>query len=489
MSELQLKLSRISPKNFENSSFLDNLKRAKEFLEYEEFGLFVYSCLRFFTFYLVLFVSVGFYLFNLSPILILVILIAFVPAVLGQIAQIKIFSKLGDENAPLQRQNDYYKKAIIDKAFFKETRLLGGFNYFYKLFSSTLTEINKNTYKTDKKAFLIRALLSTVSFVGLGASFFILFSEVITGEISIGAFAAVFASLSQIFSIVEQLLTRFSKGIKRIGNLENYYRLLDTHELDGEEQGPNFDLGVRATDTSFTYFGKNEAAIKNITIEIKKGETLAIVGENGAGKTTLVRLLTAIYTPDDNGGIVKVGGLDTKTTNPSSILEEISGVFQNFQNYKMTMQDNVSISDTKNPVNQKKIEISLKEADFNAKNITFDTMLSSEFGGVELSGGQWQRLAIARGLYKTNQFIILDEPTSAIDPIEEQKMYNQFKELSKNKIGVIVTHRLGSVKLADKIAVMDKGKLIDIGTHDELLNKCSKYKEMWQAQAEWYKLR
>ena len=127
----------------------------------------------------------------------------------------------------------------------------------------------------------------------------------------------------------------------------------------------------------------------------------------------------------------------------------------------------------------------LKEADAEL-DVNFDAMLSPEFDGIDLSGGQWQRLAIARGLYRANGFIVLDEPTSAIDPIEETKIYTQFERLAEGKCAVVVTHRLGSAKLAHRIVVMDGGRIVDIGTHDELLSRPGKYADMWEAQAKWY---
>lgn len=159
---------------------------------------------------------------------------------------------------------------------------------------------------------------------------------------------------------------------------------------------------------------------------------------------------------------------------------------QKYQRYKMTLGENVSISDTKTAPNVTKSEHSLTEAGYNGESMSLDIMLSPEFGGIDLSGGQWQRVAIARGLYRTSGFIVLDEPTAALDPIEEKKLYQQFQQLAKGKCAVVVTHRLGSAKLAHRIVVMDGGKITDIGTHEELLARNGKYLEMWKAQAQWY---
>jgi ATP-binding cassette subfamily B protein len=485
MADFQRKLSRLPAENFENTDFLDDVNRAQEAIEYESLNELASVCLNIFTYYAVFFASVGAFLFWLSPILPLVILAAFIPAILGQLAQIKIFSELEEQNAPLRRRYEYYQKTIADREFYKETRLLGAFRFFHRLFSETLLIVTEKTYKTERKAFIWHFLLNIASFVGLGASIFMLFNATMAGDISIGAFAAVLAALSQIFSIMDEIVSsRLRDSSEHLGAVINYYRLMEMEEAGGEDGEADFTKGIEASGISFTYPGRDEPAVREVTLSIKANETIAIVGENGAGKSTLVRLLTGIYSP--NGGIVKIGGLDTQKTHPSAIFRSISGVFQRYQRYKMTLAENVAISSTANPPNADNINAALTASEFNEDTANLDTMLSPEFDGIDLSGGQWQRLAIARGLYRTNNFIVLDEPTASIDPIEEERIYNQFRHLSKGKCAIVVTHRLGSAKLADRIVVMDNGKINDIGSHDELLAKNGKYADMWKAQAAWY---
>ena len=155
----------------------------------------------------------------------------------------------------------------------------------------------------------------------------------------------------------------------------------------------------------------------------------------------------------------------------------------------MTLKENVILSvpqELTGSVDDKRIKRVLEEAGFNQDDIELETMLSPEYGGIDISGGQWQRLAIARGLYRDHEFIVLDEPTAAIDPVEETKIYLKFLEMAKNKCAIIVTHRLGSARLADRIVVMDNGEIVDIGTHEELLSRPGKYADMYISQAKWY---
>ncbi|AGT42783.1 ABC transporter ATP-binding protein [Treponema pedis] len=485
MTEFQYKLSRLPAKKFEDIIFLNDINKAKECLEYESLGHFASVCLQLFSYYSVFFISAGGYLFRLSPILPTVILAAFIPAVIGQLMQIKFFEELEEINAPLRRQCEYYRKTVADRAFYKETRILGGFNFFYRLFIDSLQTLTAAVWKTERKAAVLHFALSLISFAGLGAAVLILFYAVMAGNISIGAFASVFVALSQIFSIVNEIVSgHLSKGSEILGQVRNFYRLMDMEEVDGEEGSIDFTKGIVASNVSFTYPGFNKPAVHDINLTIKREETIAVVGENGSGKSTLVRLLTGLYIPDS--GTVEIGGKNTKTSRPNTIFKGISAVFQHYQCYKMTLEENVSVSDTENPPDKGKIQSCLRESEFNEDTVTLDKMLSPEFGGIDLSGGQWQRLAIARGLYRIHDFIVLDEPTAAIDPIEEARLYEQFGRLVKNKCALIVTHRLGSVKHADRIVVMNGGKIEDIGTHEELILRNGTYADMWKAQSVWY---
>ena len=486
MVMLHNKLQRIPAKNFENTDFLDDVNKAREGAE--EVAELAWLSLQFFTYYVVFFATVGVYLFLLSPLLPIVLLAAFIPAIIGQYLHVKLFTKLEEENAPMRRRYVYYQRAIVDREFFKETRILGAFRYFHALFSQTLLVVTRKIYRTERKVAIIMLLLNIASFAGLGLSTYLLFTSTMSGLITVGAFAAVFAALNRIFYVMDELLIWNLGGVtKNVGKIANYMRVLDMEETDGAAGTLDFSQGVVAESINFSYPGRDEPSIKNLSLSIKDGETIAIVGENGAGKSTLVRLLTGIYRPDN--GSVKIGGLDSTKVHPDSLYKGVSGVFQRYQRYKMTVKENVAISDTTAVEDIAKIQTVLGEAEFNEPTAEIDTMLSPEFDGIDLSGGQWQRLAIARGLYRENAFIVLDEPTAAIDPIEEARIYNQFKQLSKDKCAIVVTHRLGSAKLADRVVVMDSGEIVDMGTHDELVARPGKYADMWTAQAEWYENR
>lgn len=481
---LYKKLQRIDSSCFEDTNFLDDLNKAKEgthCLPY--FATVIFLILFFYGFYLL---TIGTYLYNLKPMLLVTLVIAFIPALLAQVARAKVFTKLEEESAPIRREYEYYQKTLCDREYFKETRILGAFQYFHKLFGDTMLLLTHKVWQAKRKSALVQMALNISTFIGMAIASYMLFTATMSGEITVGAFAAVFSALGMLFQIMQEIvMIHIGNMNEDVGKVANLIHILDLPERTGEDGGTlDFSKGVVAQNISYTYPSREEPAIQNISLAIADGETIAIVGENGAGKSTLVRLLTGVYHATE--GKVMVGGLETSKTNPKTIYRGISGVFQKYQKYKMTLEENITISDIEKEVIPPQIDKALQEADFELGDMDYNTMLSPEFDGIDLSGGQWQRLAIARGLYRTNGFIVLDEPTAAIDPVLEAKIYKQFQKLAERKCAVLVTHRLGAAKLAHRIVVLDGGKIVNSGTHEGLLAQSGKYADMWAAQAQWY---
>ena len=480
------KLQHIDPAQFENPIFLDDLNKAREGLAVMPyFCMSMYICV---SFYLVYFISVGSYLYSLKPLLLVTLVLAFVPAIMGQIMRLHVYWKLEQESASIRRSYEYYQSTMCDREYYKETRTLGAFGYFYSLFENTLNLFCKKQWKTEKKASLIQLSLDVTSFAGMGVSTCILFNATITNEISVGAFTAVFTSLRAVFGMMQQVVGGHIANInKSFGKVNNVICLLDMPVVGGEAKTLDMSKGIVMENVSFNYWGCETPTINKVSLNIGSKETIAIIGENGSGKSTLIRLLTGIYRPTE--GRVLIGGLDTANTAPSSLYKGISGVFQKVQRYKMTLKENVILSvpqELTGNADDTRIERVLEEAGFKQDGIKLDTMFSPEYGGIDISGGQWQRLAIARGLYKENDFIVLDEPTASIDPVEETQIYLQFGKIAQGKCTIVVTHRIGSARLADRIIVMDKGEIAEIGTHEELLSRSGKYYDMYSTQAKWY---
>jgi len=490
MVDFQSKLSELPAHFFEDADFLNNLEKAKECVEYEELGHFASRTIQFFTYYLVYFFSIGYYLFLIDPRLILIILFSFVPSVLGQIIQVASVFEMQDKLALLRRKKDYYEKSIASREYFKETRMLGAFRYLFGLYKDSLFKGNELKLKLQKRVTAYKLALDIITFIGFAGSIILLYFSIRDGQISIAAFSAVLISLSQIFGITNEMVTvYFTGGVSSFVEVANFYNIMNLNYKnepisDTHRNIDMIDNDIILDNISYAYPGSDEESIKNVSFEIKKGEVIGIVGANGSGKSTLVRNMIGLYVP--NKGDAFINGLNTKNNKSGDIFKGSSAVFQSFIKYKLSLSDNIRISDIYNDKVDELVNNKLIEAGFDNANVKLDTMLSPEFSGGDLSGGEWQRIAIARGLYRDHNIIVLDEPSASIDPVRESEIYESFRRLVKGKTTILITHRLGAVKLTDRIIVMDKGEIIGFGTHEELLAKCALYKEMWTKQSAWY---
>lgn len=443
------------------------------------------------TYYIPYFIFIGLYLHHLKPEFVLAILLVFVPVFITQFGRTGIIAKFEDTAAPIRREYEYYKGTIVGREYFKETRILGAHSFFLTRFFAQLKKLGQAEWSKNKRINILELIMGLIRTAGYAGILYMLVTALLAGEISVGAFAAVFTSIAILFErmneVVNGLVARISEFM---GTAHNFTRFMELPERGGMDMIPDFSKGIVAENISFSYPNSKSKSVNNVSLKINAGETISIVGENGAGKTTLVRLLIGLYTPHE--GKVLLNGMDTAQTNKQSLYSSLSGVFQRFQKYQMTLNENIQISDIDSESNKcgNRMNQVINQAGVEINGTSFpnggETMLSREFDGVDLSGGEWQRVAVARGLYRFHDVIILDEPTASIDPIEESKIYKKFIEISKGKTAIIVTHRLGSTKIADRVVVMDKGSIVDIGSHFELLKKGGLYAEMYNAQAGWY---
>jgi ATP-binding cassette subfamily B protein len=479
------KMGKIAPEKFEDTQMLDFLNKAKQGKSNSIW--FVLSIFLVFTYYLPYYAVMSVYLSSVRPVLSVSLLLVFLPTVFTQFLRAKLYAKLEDNTAPVRREVDYYEKCITSQEYLKETRNLGAFAVFYDLYRKKTGKLNQLSFAVSVKSNAIEFLMKFISLLGYLGVLGILFLSLMRREISVGMFAAVFSSVGFMFSFMEELVNgHFGALVRNYGTVRNYLDFMEmpVPEKTGGEIAADTDIFL--DHVSFTYPGTDRRAVSDVSLHIRAGETVAVVGENGSGKSTLIRLITGLYTPEQ--GSVSYGNDGKKKFKAAQ--KGISAVFQKYARYQMTLRENISISDTEAEYEDDFLEKCCEKAGVESGSEIFpsgyETLLSREFGGVDLSGGQWQRIAIARGFFRKHQLIVLDEPTAAIDPIEETRIYDRFAQMAKEKTAIIVTHRLGSVKLADRVFVMKDGRLVEEGTHEELMRLNGEYARLYRTQEKWY---
>lgn len=481
------KCSKIDLLKFENTEFLNLLDKAV--IGANSSLQILYIAVEFIAFYIPFFAFLAIYYCNINPMFFFCIVIAFVPVIINQFIRVKVYKNLENEVAPLRREADYYKECIVSKEYFKETRVLGCYKMFNKLYIDKIKDICKKNVRTSVVSNSILYAMKLITFLGYSGIIVMLVVSFFKGKISIGALAALYTTIDRMFKTMEDAVyNSFDNISQNLGSAAFYFEFINIDKDSEDDSKINFEKEIELRNVSFTYPKCQDEVIKNINIKIDKGSHIAIVGENGAGKSTLAKIIVGLYSA--NQGNVFLDGVDITNYNSHRLYRNVSAVFQKFCRYNMTIRNNVCISDFKKEVSDEKLLNILERGGFEYSekkyNDGVDTMISRDFGGIDISGGQWQRLAISRGIYREHDIIVLDEPTASIDPIEEKNLYNKFSEVSRDKTLLLITHRLGSVKIADKILVMRDGEIVETGTFDELMDKQGYFYDMYRFQQQMY---
>lgn len=402
------------------------------------------------------------------------LVVAIVPKIIVEMRETKIKVQNRDKRVELQRMEKLYRETITGDPQYIETKINGADEFFKEKYVDTRKRMDGVV--TEESAFIKNTglifspllIYSDISSVLTGV--LLLYYDIISFSIfgsAVSAFTKLKEDITSILSLVEYG-QRF--GIM----VEPYFDFLAKIEREGEKTTDGNSLELK--DVYFKYPNAKDYAISGIDLKINPGEKIAIVGINGSGKSTLSKLLLGEFEPTK--GEVLIGGVSSKKLKEPEIYDKRSQVSQFFNRYEMSLKENISFEK----------DLNLSESDVTSfvkkKGLNLESILGREFGGVELSGGEWQRIAILRGFNKTSEFITLDEPTSAIDPINEKEIYDFFDDNSDGKTEIIITHRLGAIKYVDRILVMENGKIIEDGDFRELTERQGKFKEIYDSQSE-----
>lgn len=470
---------------FEYADELDQINKAVRGSE----GVFWVSTtiLDILFFYVFYFVMMSWYLFSLAPVLSISTVIIFIPNVITRLLQMISFEHLENEAAPVRRRMEYYADCINGKEYYKETRLWGCGNSFFDRYNQMLKKLNQLRFHMQIRKERINFFIHILTVSAYGAIIGMLVYYVLTDVISVGAFAAVFAALREFYGFMDEVISeRLAVAIENMAAVKNYLAFI---KEKGEHQQIKLPekFEIRLDHVFFAYphpeTEKQKFVLSDINLRIPWGQTVALVGENGSGKSTLCHIIAGLYSPV--AGKVSYGEVERGS---GRIVSGISAVFQKFCRYSMSLGENIRISNVDGGWSEDKLNQICREAGVVPEWAGgIDGMLGREFGGAEVSGGQWQRIAIARGMYRNSSLLILDEPTAAIDALEEKYLYEEFGKLSRNCTSILVTHRLASAQIADRILVIQDGRIVQDGSHDDLLAVEGEYKAMYELQQQWYK--
>ena len=392
-----------------------------------------------------------------------------------------------------RRRQEYWGKLLTERAPASEVRLFGLAGYVISSWRSTTDSMLKERAAVRLKNLSVGvpALFASVGLFGI-----VLVSLVWAGYQGVVTTGAVVGYIYITWSYmgkVPVLLWRtrsLHRFASRMQYLPEFLSLGQMERREGVEAPSQIRQGVSLHNVSFTYPGSNSPVLSEIDMEIRAGETVALIGENGAGKTTLTKLLLGLYEP--TSGFVALDGMDLKEVDLMSWRDRTGAVFQDYVKYAFTARENIGMGRVGELENVSAIrDAGVRSGVHSAIEDLpkgYETLLGREFeGGRELSGGQWQSLAIARLYLRDADLLVLDEPTSALDPLAEVQVYHQFLELSSNKTVLLISHRLGSARLADRVLFLKDGRIIEEGTHDELVEAGGAYSELFAMQAEWYR--
>jgi len=415
-----------------------------------------------------------------------------IPAVLGKfVSDRENFEKEQKTSVEMLEYN-YFKDIFTDKQLYREIRLNGRFAFFTKKFedkSRTILGIRQKFYK-KKAAFLFAGSFSQNAI--LTVCLFMAACGMVAGTVTMGGFAAIHKLITELIRSMTDMVSRVTSIITSSYSVNEFFKFIDLKKAEAEKAGENKEKEEEGTSgqgwlefdhVSFRYPLSDTVVLEDITLKIEKGEHVAVVGSNGSGKSTFIKLITRMVEP--SCGTVRLGGKDIMEISPEDYWHYFVAVFQDYNKYKESLGYNVFISDISQKEQENQIREALAFAGFQ-KDIPLDTVLSAEFGGIDLSGGEWQKVAIARAFFGNKDIVILDEPTAAIDPLKEAEIYDAFDRIGKGKTVFFVTHRLGSVLSADRILFFENGRIVENGTHQELLRLNGRYARFWKAQAGLY---
>ena len=477
--------------HFEDAEYYDKLVRARREASSRPLSLVIktFDLLR----DLIALITIGIFLFQFSVWAVALLAVAGVPAFLAEAKFSGEAFRIHRRRSAERRMQIYLEMVLTREDGVKEVKLL----QLGKLFLKRYVDIFRSMYKEDRNLVLRRGFWGYALGLLASSAFYFAYGWVgfatIAGAITIGQMTMYIAQFRLGQNAVTNSLTAINGMYEDnlyLSNLTEYLEHKVPEQTGTETLGFDRDDGIRFEDVSFSYPGSEIPALNKVSLHIKPGESLAIVGENGSGKTTLIKLLTRLYSPSK--GRIFLEGLELKEWDIETLRQKIGVIFQDFARYQLIVGENIGIGDVDEIEKDPLIEEAAKKgmADVFVRDLprSYKTQLGTWFkDGKELSGGQWQKIALSRAFMRSKaDILILDEPTAAIDAKAEAEIFSHFGDLTDNKISIIISHRFSTVRRADHIIVLEKGEIQEEGSHSELLDNEGHYATLFRLQAQGY---
>ena len=478
--------------NFEDAEFQDKLERARR----QASGRMTLMGLLFTQMQNLVTVATfaaGLVIFN--PWLILLLALALIPAFIGEAHFNAQSYSLDFGRTPERRELDYVRQTAASVESAKEVKIFGLNGFLTDRYRALSESFYTASRKIAQKRALWGGVLTALGTLGYYAAYAWIIAGTLAGQLTLGDLTFLSGSFLRLRGLLEGLLTSFSSTAAQALYLDDLFSFFEVEPkiLSGPDALP-FPHPIREgfvfENVGFRYDGAERWAVRGLNFTLHVGETLALVGENGAGKTTLVKLLARLYDPDE--GRITLDGHDLRAYDLESLRGAMGVIFQDFMRYNLSAADNIAVGRIEDRDNRPRIidaaRRSLADQVINGLPKQYDQMIGKRFrNGVELSGGEWQKLAIARAYMRGAEVLILDEPTAALDARSEFEVFQRFKELSAGKTAILISHRFSSVRMADRILVLADGQVESSGSHEELLAQSGRYAELFELQAAGYR--
>ena len=438
------------------------------------------------------FLITGLLAFN--PWLILLLLVAILPAFLGESHFNNQNYALSRSQTPERRELDYLRYLGASDETAKEIKIFNLANFVIGRFKTLSEKFYADNSKLAVRRSAWGSFFSLIGNTGYYGAYLFIIVRTVNGHLSVGDLTFLAGSFRQLRALMETVLNRFtavSQGAIYLNDFLDFFEIKPRITVAKQPLlFPNpIKLGFTFEDVGFRYHNSASWANRNLNFTLHPGEKLALVGENGAGKTTLVKLLARLYEPTE--GRILLDGVDLREYSIDELRFNLGVIFQDYIRYQMTLAQNIAVGNIQEIDNKELIvkaaTESLADALANKLPNHYEQWLGRRFNeGIELSGGEWQKVALARAYMKEAQVLILDEPTAALDARAEYEVFQRFAQLTEGKSAVLISHRFSTARLADRIMVLEQGQMLEIGTHQELLSKQGRYAELFELQAKGY---